>query len=472
MRTPTTRRRFASWCGALAAVSLLFAASSVRAQEPPAPDATATPETSPTPDATPAPDATGCPHKAASGDHGAEGHACPHGAEGKACPHGAKKDCARGAKKDCAHGAKKDCAHGGKSAGCCGHAAPAVGPGTGRRLRPGGFAEVDFEGVNGRANSNAFDARRVVLMGGHRFDGRTAFFSGVEIENGGETVSVEHAYAEWSCCRFFGVRAGLLIVPVGLVNEWREPPTYHGAVRTSVDRFIVPTTWREGGVSVFGEPVKGLRYQVALVNGLDGTKLSGSEGLRAARGGGNQAVMNDVALAVRVDYALKGGIQVGLSTYDGAIGHDRAGLSGVGLKLIEADAHLERKGLMARGQWVRGNITEIDRLAPALEDTTDSIGSGIEGYYVELAVDPLAFVRVPALGGAEIWPFVRYDHANTQMSMADGFDPNGAYDTRAITAGVTVKCHPQVAFKADYSWNDAGIGNPPNLWHVGLGVGF
>jgi hypothetical protein len=93
------------------------------------------------------------------------------------------------------------------------------------------------------------DLLRFVLMVGHTFSDRIKFWSEVEIEHafveGGEEsgeVAIEQAYVDLMMARRVNLRAGMVLVPVGIVNERHEPPTFHGVERTFVDTVIVPTT--------------------------------------------------------------------------------------------------------------------------------------------------------------------------------------------------------------------------------------
>ena len=108
------------------------------------------------------------------------------------------------------------------------------------------------------------DLHRFVLMVGHTFTDRLKFWSEVEIEHafveGAEEtgeVAIEQAYVDLMLHRRFNVRAGMVLVPVGIVNERHEPPTFHGVERTFVDSVIVPTTWRDVGVGAFGDLGRG-----------------------------------------------------------------------------------------------------------------------------------------------------------------------------------------------------------------------
>src|SRR5688500_14234469 len=134
------------------------------------------------------------------------------------------------------------------------------------------------------------DLHRFVLMVGHSFSDRLKFWSEVEIEHafveGAEEsgeVAIEQAYVDLMLHRRFNLRAGMVLMPIGIVNERHEPPTFYGVARTFVDSVIVPTTWRDTGVGPFGDLGRGFSYRADLVPGLDGTGVTAGEGLQAGR---------------------------------------------------------------------------------------------------------------------------------------------------------------------------------------------
>ena len=103
------------------------------------------------------------------------------------------------------------------------------------------------------------DALRTVLYVGNRFSDDWLLNTELEFEHGttdassgttdGEgSVSVEFAYLEHLVNENHAVRGGLLLVPMGLVNELHEPTVFLGARRPEVERLILPTTWRENGL--------------------------------------------------------------------------------------------------------------------------------------------------------------------------------------------------------------------------------
>ena len=152
------------------------------------------------------------------------------------------------------------------------------------------------------------DLHRFVLMVGHRFSERIKFWSEIEVEHafveveGGEEtgeVAIEQAYLDLMVHRRFNVRAGMVLVPVGILNERHEPPTFNGVERTMVDTVVVPTTWRDTGVGAFGDLGRGFSYRAFVVPGLDATGFTAEEGIKDGRQQGGHADASDPAVKDR-----------------------------------------------------------------------------------------------------------------------------------------------------------------------------
>lgn len=340
----------------------------------------------------------------------------------------------------------------------------------------GGYGEVHYANVNGPADDAEIDFHRFVIFLGRRFDDSFSFHSELDIEHGGAEVALEQGYLEYSYRRWLGLRGGLLLVPVGILNVRHEPPTFHGVERNSVDTILVPTTWREGGFAVFGEPLEGFRYQVAFFNGLNAGGFSGASGIRGGRSETSASPGNDGAAAVRVDYSPRPGLELGVSWFEGGAGRQEIDES-VSLRLVEADVRFQRRGLGLRGQviraWIEGARALDDYLTSGV-DPAAPIGSALEGYYVEVAYDVLDVPRSMSVapGSWELQPFARYEHTSTQLDMPEPYAADGAFDRSIATAGITFKPIAKVAVKADYQWTWTRAADPPNVWHLGFGYVF
>src|SRR5690349_2866303 len=123
----------------------------------------------------------------------------------------------------------------------------------------GGYGEVHYTNASGRGTPGSVNVRRFVLYVAHNFSEKVTVRSELELEDakieGGEAggeVALEQLYLDYLISPAFTLRAGLLLPPIGIVNEFHEPPTFNGVDRPVFDQNVIPTTWREIGVGAVG----------------------------------------------------------------------------------------------------------------------------------------------------------------------------------------------------------------------------
>lgn len=322
------------------------------------------------------------------------------------------------------------------------------------------------------------DLHRFVLMVGHSFSDRLKFWSEVEVEHafveGAEEsgeVAIEQAYVDLMVHRRFNLRAGMVLVPVGIVNERHEPPTFHGVERTFVDTVIVPTTWRDTGIGAFGDLGRGLSYRAYLVPGLDATGFTAEEGIKDGRQQGGHADASDPAVTGRVEYR-RAGLTAGGSFWSGGSGFGliRLDIETPTVTVGSLDARYRRGRHELRGQWSVVNIGGAGDLNRALQlqsGNSPNIASRLLGAYGEVAtrVSPDAWTH-------ELVAFGRYELFDTQNKMPAGYLPIQELQRSAIVIGATYFPDPDVAFKFDVSRErnkSEGVRGP---WRVNFGLGW
>src|SRR3989449_8058164 len=198
----------------------------------------------------------------------------------------------------------------------------------------GGYGEVHYTNSTGAKTPPVVNLARFVVYLAHSFDDRLAFRSELEVEDakivggqaGGE-VALEQAYLDYRLADWITLRTGLVLAPVGIINETHEPPTFNGVDRPGFDHDVIPTTWREIGVGVVGTIPggSGLAYRVYLVNGLRADGLSAAEGVREGRQEGRQASFANPSFTGRVEWARPGVKIGGVLLCGGAAGTEGAG---------------------------------------------------------------------------------------------------------------------------------------------------
>jgi len=351
----------------------------------------------------------------------------------------------------------------------------------GKGLSIGGYGEGNYSakvGDKGDSKDTA-DMERIVLYAGYKFTDRILFNSELEFEHattgeGDESkgeVSVEFASLDFFIDQRANARAGLVLMPMGLVNRIHEPLFYFGNHRPEVEQRIIPSTWREMGAGLFGAITPELTYTAYVVNGLDATGFT-SNGIREGRGGGSNAKAENFGYVARLDYdpvALPG-VTVGGSAYVGNSGQNQtfAGQKAdVFTQLYEAHVQWKYRGLEFRtlGSW--GHINNAD-LVSANNNTI--VGSENYGFYSELGYDILPLLWKDTT--QYLAPFFRYERLNTVAKAPTGFANDPTKDWRIYQVGLQYKPIPNVVIKADYRNYTAKQGQLPDDFNLGFGFIF
>lgn len=327
----------------------------------------------------------------------------------------------------------------------------------------GGYGEMLYQNFAGNRESGAqasstdqIDFLRSVVYLGYRFNEKFLLNTELEFEHastgsGGE-VSVEFAYLDYFIHPAFNLRAGLVLLPVGILNELHEPTTFLTARRTETESTILPTTWRENGFGFFGDagPVT---YRAYLVNGLNSNGFT-SASLRSGRQKGVNSKVSDGnwAWVARVDYTQLQGLLAGLSTYQGDSGFYPTTSPGFVVPRIKTriyDVHADWKwrGLQMRALAVMTTLGSVRELNQAKGLTgSSSVGQRLWGWYAQAGYDLASVTRL----GFSLTPFFQYERIRTQDDVPSGFTVSGANSASILTYGVSVKPIEAIAVKVDY----------------------
>ena len=354
-----------------------------------------------------------------------------------------------------------------------------------RGLSLGGYGEAsanffisDNEGPGERRNIG--DLVRFVTYIGYKFTDRIIMHSEIEFEHAttsstttssAGSVSVEFANLDFLLTEQANIRAGLVLMPMGFLNEVHEPPFYFGNIRPEVEQRIIPSTWRELGVGLHGTILPGLTYRTYAVNSLNAKGFSKTN-IRGARQAGNRALFEDLGWTARVDYTPIPGLQVGGSFFWGNTGQDQA-FAGkkidANFTLYEGHAQYQYRGLQLRALFAQGHIGDAAVLSADL-GANGPISSRIVGGYVEAGYDILPLL----LPGTEmsLAPFVRFERLDTQADVPAGFTPDGSRDITVVNVGLSYKPIPNVVIKFDYRNLDAKVGQIADEFNIGFGFIF
>jgi hypothetical protein len=369
--------------------------------------------------------------------------------------------------------------------------------GLSRGLSIGGYAEGFYSGLvadkHDSGEQNRIDMLRAVLYTGYKFTDRIVWNSEIEFEHAtteaesfqeGGSVSVEFAQLEFLMNDALNARIGLMLVPMGFLNLQHEPPFYFGTHRPEVERRIIPTTWRENGVGIFGQLLgERLSYSLATVDSFYAQGFSPS-GLRDGRQNGSEALAEDMAFVGRLDYAVVGGVELGGSLFVGNTGQDQT-VDGVRIPdalttLWDLHAQLRTHGMQLRALFTMAHVDQAGALSRALGPTADggigeldageAVAQRMIGGYAEISYEVLQWIRPEE--GMALEPFFRFEWLDTQADMPSGFDADEADELQIYTLGLQFEPIPNVVLKLDYRNKHQDQGEAGDEVNVGFGLVF
>lgn len=345
-------------------------------------------------------------------------------------------------------------------------------------LSIGGYGEVYYSKYNDSVGTgdtkNAYgDTYRFIPYIGYKFSDNIILNSEIEFEHGNE-VAIEQLYIDFVLDPLATVRVGHQLVPMGYVNLYHEPTLFNTVIRPDIERQIIPSTWHELGVSVYGK-TDSFEYQIGTFTALDmsnattGTPVSTKDWIRKARVGNesdnSSTGMDNMAVVARLDYNGINGLQVGISGYTGKAGNAVvAGKSQEGqMNMFDLHAVYQNEGFKARALYTQSHLSHADSYKSDMPESA-------RGGYVNVEYNILPFFtsstdRMPL--------FFQYENYNLATKMADG----GSFGTtQSYTYGLNYFPHDQVVLKAEYmlrhNENTATTSSYINEGIYSLGLGF
>lgn len=377
-----------------------------------------------------------------------------------------------------------------------------------QKFRLGGYGEMlaSFMGYgtsrfNGTPTGNTYERRnsisipRFVLAGDYRFNkhwnlgAEIEFEAGgvgvetemeasengeyeTEMEKGGE-VALEQFHLTYTYNKMFNVRMGHMVLPVGLTNAHHEPILFFGTVRPEGETTILPSTWHETGLSVFGKVGQGysrLSYEAYVTTGLnadgfgrDHWVADGKQGLFETDN------FTSPAYTVRLEYEGVPGLRVGAAYYycnDVTANADkRYKYSSVGsspLSIVTADAQYRNRYVMARANIIWGQLENAGKISAVNLSNKSNYHHGAMhrvaknalAYGVEAGLNLRSLIRSQRM--LVLYPFVRYEYFNPQQEGEAGQTMDARCQVSKWVAGINYFVLPNLVIKAD--WNTRSIG--------------
>ena len=343
-----------------------------------------------------------------------------------------------------------------------------------------GYGELNNNRYRDDNRTTKADLRRFVIGFGHNFNDRLSFQSELEIEHGvvssgdrGE-AELEQAYLNYKFSDALNVKGGLFLVPLGILNETHEPPTYYGVERNEVETRIIPTTWRELGIGVHGLIGQGFRYDAGITTGFNAGKLDDPAfGIRSAHQEGQLADSRDLSIYGALNYRSPG-LLLGGGLFTGNTGQNGQAnplLKGVAAKLTLWDLHAKYSGggFDLQALYAAGKLGDTDRLNAAMLASSAApfaAPKSLKGWYGQAAY------HLYREGDLDFAPFVRFERfeIRQQEDLANGLlqDPNNL--ERVRTLGFNFRIHPQVVIKSDIQ--RYGTDRTKDRFNIGLGYMF
>ena len=326
-----------------------------------------------------------------------------------------------------------------------------------KKVHIGGYGELHYNNLqdnNSDAEKKEIDFHRFVLFFGYDFNDRTRFFSEVEIEHAlsgdgqpGE-VELEQAYIQHDLTNYTNFKAGLFLLPVGILNETHEPNTFYGVERNNVEKNIIPTTWWEAGLALGGRIGKGWSWGAT---GTSGLLTSAEDGYkpRAGRQKVAKAVANDGALTGRLKWTGVPGVELAATfQYQSDITQGEDPTAGAAT-LFETHAALLKGGFGLRALYAQWGL---DGEGPARLGADKQ-----DGWYIEPS-----WRFNPSIG-----IFARYE----QWDNAAGDSSDSEYAQTSL--GVNYWLNENAVFKADWIAQDApDVKTEYEGFNLGVGYSF
>lgn len=328
-------------------------------------------------------------------------------------------------------------------------------PGWWQNTQLGGYGELHYNG----GDKDQIDLHRFVFMINHQFNDKIRFFSEVEIEHAlsgddepGE-VEIEQAYVEFDLNAEHRAKAGVFLIPIGLINEHHEPTTFFGVERNPVETNIIPSTWWEAGVGVSGELPASLNYDLAFHSGLE-TPVDGSNAFKVRNGRQKaaEATAKDGAVTASLSWNGISGVELGGSAQYQNDVTQRTQPENVSAVLLATHANLRKGPVGLKAVYAHWSLDG---------ETVDAVGRDQQaGWYVE----PAYYFETPV---GEMGIFGRYNQYDNEAG--------NSVDTeyKQIDVGINYWPHQNVVLKADMAFVDAPSGKKDdNIFNLGVGFTY
>lgn len=374
----------------------------------------------------------------------------------------------------------------------------------GKHLSIGGYGEAaysrNFYSDNGKRYSNApaykndpshgrFDIPHAVIYIGYDFGKGWTFGTEIEFEHGGtggaieyeaeesieyesETekggeVELEQFWIQKSFGKAFNIRAGHIVVPVGLTNAHHEPLNFFTVYRPEGENTILPCTWHQTGVALWGRSGD-FRYEAQLVAGLNALNFSRSNWIQ----GGTKSpyefeVANKYGVSARVDNYSIPGLRIGVSGYYGQSMHNTTphDMEKGDAKRVKGNVYIgaldftyNQHNWLVRGNADYGYVSDAQTIASYTYPGTSLVKpneSGSNKYFgshaiatmVEAGYDVFSQIEKMRRDRQKLYVFGHFEYYDSNI----GNTTSQWTGKKILAGGINYQPMPQICIKAEYN---------------------
>lgn len=290
-----------------------------------------------------------------------------------------------------------------------------------------------------------------------------------EVERGGE-VALEQFWIEKAFSPAFNLRFGHIIVPVGYTNGNHLPTQFFTVYRPEGENTILPCTWHETGVSLWGRPHKNWRYELLVIPGLDSELFSRKNWIQGGSASPYEfKVANKLAGVARLDNYSVRGLRLGVSGYMGESFRNSVNPSQASkyddvkgsVYLCSFDFDYHAHNVIARGYFDYGHLMNSKTISnynkslskyspsPRSNIASDALCAGVEVGY-----DVFSQITMAAVKKQKFYLFGRYEYYDSMFKTDPGIPKTDWCQRQKIVGGINYFPISQIVFKAEYS---AGI---------------
>ena len=307
-----------------------------------------------------------------------------------------------------------------------------------------------------------------------------------EIEKGGE-VELEQFWIQKSFAPQFNVRIGHLVVPVGGLNNAHEPLNYFTVYRPEGEYTILPSTWHDTGISLWGR-AGAWRYEALVIAGLDAFQYDRDYFIKHGAGSPFESkVANTLGFAARIDYFSVRNLRLSLSGFYGQGMHNTYPNDMWNTRYADVRGHtlVGCFDFAYTGRWltVRGNadwgaVSDASTISTVKRNLSSNnapyrktpVGRNACAAGIEAGYDILHLCSGLRDKEQKLYLFGRYEYYDSYIPDSD--QPDYPYtDRHRIAAGLNWFPVPQIAVKAEYSHRflKSQYNNEPSL---SLGIAY